>query len=74
MTTKAGKIARIVHGRGFGFITPDDVPAVDHFFNIRGMHAESKSFHTLNVGDRVTFVSVAMTDKGPRAIDVKAEG
>lgn len=72
MTTKTGKIARLVKERGFGFITPDEVPASDHFFNIRGMHAASKSFHSLNVGDRVTFVAT-LNDKGPRAIDVRAE-
>lgn len=71
-TTKAGKIARMVKERGFGFITPDESPSADHFFNIRGMKDSSKDFHSLNVGDRVTFLST-MTDKGPRAIDVLAE-
>lgn len=71
-TTKAGKIARIVKERGFGFITPDDSPNADHFFNIRGMQDASRDFHSLKEGDRVTFTST-MTEKGPRAIEVLAE-
>jgi cold shock CspA family protein len=71
-TTKTGKISRIVKERGFGFITPDETPSVDHFFNVRGMHAASRGFHDLSEGDRVTFIAT-LNDKGPRAIEVRAE-
>jgi cold shock CspA family protein len=72
MTTKTGKISRLVGERGFGFITPDETPSADHFFNVRGMRASSRGFHSLSVGDRVTFVPTT-TDKGPRAIEVCEE-
>lgn len=72
MIAKQGTIARIVSERGFGFITPDESPSADHFFNIRGMHASARAFHSLRVGDRVSFVST-LSDKGPRAIEVRTE-
>ena len=70
--TKAGKISRIVAERGFGFITADDAPSVDYFFNVRAMHAASRGFHTLKDGDRVSFTAT-LSEKGPRAIDVRAD-
>lgn len=69
---KQGIITRLVYDKGFGFITPDESPAADHFFNVRGMHASSRGFHDLKIGDRVTFIAT-LNDKGPRAIEVLAD-
>ena len=73
MVTKKGTITQINKDRGYGFIAPDDAHMADHFFNARAMHAQSKPFSALDVGDLVTFVSDELNQKGPRAIQVRAD-
>jgi cold shock CspA family protein len=68
---QSGKVSRIVHERGFGFITPDDGPALDHFFLIHWVYTLPRGFHDLQIGDRVTFIPMS-NDKGPRAVEVRA--
>lgn len=61
-----GTIKKIVHERGFGFITGDAAAVADHFFHANQTKA---SFKALSEGDRVSFESTS-NDKGFRAIKV----
>ena len=72
ITMMKGTIARLEYEKGFGFITPEGADGADHFFNIRTMHVKSRGFHTLKVGDRVTFIAT-QSEKGPRAVEVLAD-
>jgi CspA family cold shock protein len=63
-----GTIKRIVHERGFGFISGED--GTEYFFHRSGLDA-SVSFDSLTGGEAVTF-DVEVNPKGPRAMRVRA--
>jgi CspA family cold shock protein len=65
-----GSIKKIVEGRDFGFIAPDDQKPGDKdvFF-----HKESLvevALNELKEGDKVSY-DVESSDKGPKAVNVK---
>jgi cold shock protein len=65
-----GTIKKLVDGKDFGFITPDDQKSGDKdvFF-----HKESLvevTWGELNEGDKVSY-DVESSDKGPKAANVK---
>ena len=62
-----GKIKKLVRDRGFGFISDTDGREV--FFHQSGL--VDLKFDTLNEEQEVTF-EVEKSEKGPRAIDVRA--
>ncbi len=62
-----GKIKKLVRDRGFGFIS--DTDGRELFFHQNAL-LEVK-FESLNEEQAVTF-EVEKSDKGPRAIDVRA--
>ncbi len=62
-----GKIKKLVRERGFGFIS--DTDGRELFFHQSGLI--DLKFDALNEEQSVTF-EVEKSDKGPRAIDIKA--
>ena len=62
-----GKIKKLVRERGFGFIS--DTDGRELFFHQSGL--VELQFDALNEEQAVTF-EVEKSDKGPRAIDVRA--
>ncbi len=63
-----GKIKKIVEGRGFGFIAPDDGREI--FFHKSGL--EGIDLKDLKEGDPVDFdVEKGPSGRGPRAVNVK---
>ena len=62
-----GKIKKLVRERGFGFIS--DTDGRELFFHQSGL--VDLKFDALNEEQAVTF-EVEKSDKGPRAIDVRA--
>lgn len=64
-----GKISRLIRDRGFGFITAED--GKDVFFHYSAL-AEG-DFDALVEGSSVEF-DREMEPKGPRAVNVRAEG
>lgn len=78
MTLYLGKVVRIVHPRGFGFIQSDPqdageignvATAEEFFFHVSGM-VEPTAFVTLQEGDRVSFAPTD-TPKGRRAEEIR---
>ena len=63
-----GKVKWFSDQKGYGFITPDDGGA-DLFVHHTGIIAEG--FKTLSEGQAVEY-EVTQTEKGPKAINVKA--
>ena len=63
-----GTIKRIVHERGFGFISGED--GTEYFFHRSGLDASTR-FEALTGGEEVTF-DVEVGPKGPRAMRVRA--
>jgi CspA family cold shock protein len=61
-----GKIGRLVHGRGFGFISARD--GRDIFFHESSLL--DVNFSSLKSGEAVEF-EVEKTQKGPRAFNIK---
>ena len=62
-----GKIKKIVSDRGFGFI--DDTDGREVFFHQSAL--EGIEFSALKSGQEVEF-EVEKSDKGPRAINIRA--
>ncbi len=62
-----GKIKKLVRDRGFGFIS--DTDGRELFFHQNAL--VDVKFDALNEEEAVTF-EVEKSDKGPRAIDVRA--
>jgi cold shock protein len=62
-----GKVKRLVHARGFGFIEADN--GRELFFHRSGV--EGTTFEALLEGQRVSF-EVEQAPKGPRAVHVQA--
>jgi len=60
-----GTIARIMEGKGYGFIK---APGTDVFFHMSSL--VNRTFETLEIGDPVEF-SITDRGKGPRAEDVR---
>ena len=58
-----GTIKKLVHDRGFGFITAEN--GEEYFFH-RSSFADAPTFDTLRGGERVAF-EVEQSPKGPRA-------
>jgi cold shock CspA family protein len=63
-----GKIVRIRHDRGFGFVK-DGKTALEYFFHRSG--CEGLRFETLTEGIAVTFTADPDHERGPRAVDVR---
>ncbi len=61
-----GKVKKVVHDRGFGFITQDG--AKDVFFHRN--EVRTGSFEALNGGESAEF-EVQDGPKGPRAVNVR---
>jgi cold shock protein len=66
----SGTVKKVVSDRGFGFITAED--GKDYFFHRDGLD-QSLDFDRLNGGERVSF-DVQSSPRGPRAVNVRAEG
>jgi len=64
-----GKIKRLIHDRGFGFITTED--GKDVFFHSSAL--AGGDFDALEEGTSVEF-DLEMGSKGPRAVNVRVEG
>ena len=62
-----GVIKKIVEGKEFGFITPDD-GGKDVFFHKTAL--VDVNFEDLQQGDKVSF-DVEPSDRGPKAANVK---
>ena len=62
-----GRVTRILHGQGFGFIRADDDR--DVFFH--KADAVGTTFNDLAVGDRVTFELYEDKITGPRALRLR---
>ena len=68
MERQTGRIARLIHEKGFGFIRSGAVERFFHYSAVRGAH-----FDALTEGQEVTF-TVGDSAKGPRAEDVALVG
>ncbi len=64
-----GTVKKIVSDRGFGFISGED--GREYFFHRTGV-ARPLDFDRLAGGERVAF-DVQASDRGPRAVNVRAE-
>jgi CspA family cold shock protein len=64
-----GTIKRLVHDRGFGFITPDD-GSEDVFFHRSRLEGRGTRFEDLREGNEVEF-QTRPGEKGPQAFNVK---
>jgi CspA family cold shock protein len=62
-----GTIKKLVHDRGFGFITAED--GKEYFFHRSALEATT-SFDSLAGGEQVTF-DVEPSQRGPRATRVR---
>jgi cold shock protein len=67
-TRVTGTVKKVVSERGFGFITGED--GQEYFFHRSGLNS-ALSFESLAANQRVSF-EVQSSDKGPRAIEVRA--
>ena len=56
---------------GYGFVAGED--GIDYFFHWSNLSKFTKQFRYCQENEKVTF-DVAISDRGPRAINIKVEG
>ncbi len=65
-----GTIKRLVEGKDFGFITPDDQKPGDKDLFFHKESLVDVALNELKEGDKVSY-DVEPAEKGPRAVNVK---
>lgn len=65
-----GKIIKVQHEKGWGFIASKEIPFTRIFFHWTSLNQDTAHFTELKKGMEVEFTPIELTDKGVRAIKI----